>query len=44
MAVFYNNYKRRYENSLIKFEAERNRYLEEKFDELDKEKKGYLNK
>ncbi|CDW71336.1 two-pore calcium channel [Stylonychia lemnae] len=44
MAVFYNNYKNRYEEQLIRFVEQRNLFLDKKFNELDKESKGYLNK
>jgi hypothetical protein len=44
MALFYNNYKIRYAYQLSLFQKERDRYLVEKFDELDLDNKGYLNK
>ena len=44
MALFYHNYKNRYQAQLRVFNKERDDYLETKFDELDKEKKGYLDK
>eukprot|EP00347_Sterkiella_histriomuscorum_P013051 403366203 len=44
MAVFYNNYQRRQQSALVKFVNQRNQYLDKKFDELDKERKGFLNK
>ena len=44
IAMFYSNYKKRYEDSIEKFVDVRTVYLESKFNELDKEKKGYLNK
>jgi two pore calcium channel protein 3 len=44
MALFYNNYKDRLTKQMKDFHTERDQYLDEKFNELDKEKKGYLNK
>jgi hypothetical protein len=44
MALFYSNYKDRLTKQMKEFHTERDQYLEEKFDELDKEQKGYLNK
>jgi two pore calcium channel protein 3 len=44
MALFYYNYKCRYEEQLSVFRLERDAYLETKFNELDVENKGYLNK
>jgi len=44
MALFYNNYKLRYEEQLTTFHSERDAFLEDKFNELDNEGKGYLNK
>ncbi len=44
MALFYSNYKNRYENQLNIFKNQRDAFLEDKFNDLDEEKKGYLNK
>ena len=44
MALFYFNYKQRYEKQLTHFRDERDAFLEDKFNELDKESKGYLNR
>ena len=44
MALFYSNYKDRLTKQMKDFHTERDQYLDEKFEELDKEKKGYLNK
>lgn len=44
MALFYSNYKVRLTRQLSKFHWERDQYLEDKFNELDSEGKGYLNK
>lgn len=44
LAIFYSNYKSRYENSINKFVDKRNDYLLSKFKELDTNNKGYLNR
>jgi two pore calcium channel protein len=44
LAMFYANYKKRSEDTLLKFVDERRTFLETKFEELDRDKKGYLNK
>ena len=44
MALFYSNYKVRLTKQMASFHQERDTYLESKFDELDAEGKGYLNK
>ena len=44
MALFYSNYKDRLTKQMKDFHTERDQYLDEKFEELDKEKKVYLNK
>lgn len=44
LAIFYSNYKKRYENSISELEETRSKYLNDKFNELDKENKGYLDK
>jgi hypothetical protein len=44
MALFYSNYKVRLTRQMSSFHQERDVYLEAKFDELDAEGKGYLNK
>lgn len=44
LAIFYSNYKKRYEDAIASFVDIRAVFLENKFNELDKDKKGYLNK
>ena len=44
LAFFYSNYKVRLTEQMSSFQSERDAYLEAKFNELDAEKKGYLNK
>ncbi len=44
LALFYSNYKVRLTRQMSNFHSERDAYLEAKFNELDHEKKGYLNK
>lgn len=44
LAIYYANYKKRFEETIDSFVVERNKFLEGKFDELDAEKKGFLNK
>lgn len=44
LAIFYSNYKKRYDNTLETFNEERSNYLEEKFNEYDVGAKGYLDK
>ena len=44
LAIFYSNYKKRYEMSISNLGEARNNYINDKFNELDREKKGHLNK
>ena len=44
MALFYYNYQQRYQKQLSTFKDERDAFLEERFNELDQESKGYLNR
>jgi len=44
LAIFYSNYKKRYEETIERFKEGRNEYLDTRFNELDKDRKGYLNK
>ena len=44
LAIFYSNYKRRYEDTAHEFMEQRNIFLDTKFKELDDGRKGYLTK
>ena len=44
LAIFYSNYKMRYEKAIDSFVDVRTTYLENQFNELDEGGKGYLNK
>jgi len=44
LAVFYTQFHARFQETIEDFVDERNSYLIEKFESLDKDNKGYLNK
>ena len=44
LAIFYSNYQQKVEQQIDEFDEERTNFVEDLYNSLDKDKKGYLNK